>query len=515
VPHVASSASAPSQVHSSGSRSRQKKTGRRHCPKAHREPERHGNSGAPHRCGVPGWSLRDRIGRQPSLDLGLLSRICKLEVVQEVLAQHGLGQTRPGIGKVGALLPLYLTVHLVLALCLFPGEPYQEVLQLFWRAWFPGGSRLRSPNKSSLCRARQRLGGEVMAGLFVAIARPLATVETPGAFWRGFRIMAVDGFTMEVAQSEANERAFGGQVDKRRQRVGLPQLHVAALIECGTHAPVDAELGRYDDSERWLAAQLARSLRFDMLVIQDRGFMEVRLWRAYRATGAHLLWRIAANVATKVVKVLDDGTYIAQVQASKKNKRGPSSDHPEPIEVRVIQFRVEGSNELIRLATSLLEPETAPAEELAKLYAERWECEGTYDELKTHQRGAGVVLRSRTPDGVRQEFWAHLIVHHGARTLACEAAAAGNHDPDRISFVLALRLIRRSLPHASFPTTQQAACEAAIAELIEPRSRVRRRHRSYPRTVKRRAGRYPCSLRRGGGSRSPAPPAISLQRFDE
>jgi hypothetical protein len=514
VPHVASSASAPSQVHSTGSRSRRKKAGRRHCPNAHREPERHDSSGAPYRCGIPGWSLQHHVGPPPSLDLGLLSRICKLEVVQEVLAQHGLGQTRSGIGKVGALLPLYLTVYLVLALCLFPGEPYQEVLQLFWRAWFPGRSRLRSPNKSSLCRARQRLGGGVMAGLFMALARPLATVETPGAFWRGRRIMAVDGFTMEVAQSEANERAFGGQVDKHGQRVGLPQLHVAALVECGTHAPVDAELGRYDDSERSLAAQLVRSLRPDMLVIQDRGFMDVRLWQAYRATGAHLLWRIAANVATKVVEVLDDGSYIAQVQASNK-KAYPSGCRPEPIKVRVIEFRVEGSNELIRLATSLLRPETAPAEELAKLYAERWECEGTYDEIKTHQRGAGVVLRSRTPDGVQQEFWAHLIVHHGARTLACEAAAAGNHDPDRISFVLALRLFRRSLPRASFPTTQQAACEAAIAELTEPRSRVHRRHRSYPRTVKRRAGRYPLSLRRGGRSRSPAPPTISLQRYGE
>jgi len=106
-----------------------------------------------------------------------------------------------------------------------------------------------------------------------------------------------------VAQSEANERAFGGQVDKPGQRVGLPQLHVAALIECGTHAPVDAELGRYDDSERLLATALVRSLRSDMLVIQDRGFMEVRLWRAYRKTGAHLLWRVSANVATKVVTI--------------------------------------------------------------------------------------------------------------------------------------------------------------------------------------------------------------------
>ena len=223
----------------------------------------------------------------------------------------------------------------------------------------------------------------------------------------------------------------------------------------------------------------------------------------------------AVIVRTKKPIGRDDGTYIAQVKASKKNKRDPSGDHPEPIEVRVIEYRVQGSNELVRLATSLLEPETAPAEELAKLYAERWECEGTYDELKTHQRGAGVVLRSRTPDGVQQEFWAHLIVHHGDRTLASEAAAAGYHDPDRISFVLALRIIRRSLPRASFPTTQQAAFEAALAELTEPRSRVHRRHRSYPRKVTRRAGRYPCSLPRGGGSRSPAPPAISLQRYGE
>jgi hypothetical protein len=326
--------------------------------------------------------------------------------------------------------------------------------------------------------------------------------------------MAIDGFTMEMPDSHANEAAFGGQVDKQGRRVGLPQVRVVGLVECGTHALADAEQGRYHDGERELAAKLVRSLQPGMLVLADRGFLEVRLWRAYREAGVHLLWRIKGNVATKVVQILEDGTYLARVSPSPKTGAWPNRQPPAPIVVRIIEYRVQGSRELMRLATSLLDPKTAPAQELAELYTQRWESENAYDELKTHQRGPGVVLRSRMPGGVRQELWAHLILHHGLRTVMFEAAAIGTSedlDPDRISFTLALRLVRRSLPRAPFPTRQGAALEAAIAELTQPRAFVLRRPRAHPRTVKRRASRYPCVLAPTPGARLASPPSVILQ----
>jgi len=500
VPHVTSSASAPPQHHSAGPRSG--KSARRRSKPCQAGNRSHPAS-SPRRT-APGWSLPELVDDRPLLDLGLLSRVCNLEVVAEVVS-------RPGLGQVRGLLPSALTVYLVLALCLFPGEAYQEILQIFWAAWFAldGQPPLPVPNKSSLCRARQRLGAPVMARLFMAIARPLATAETPGAFWRGYRVMAIDGFTMEVPQSELNEQAFGGQCSDHHKRVGLPQLRAVGLAECGTHALLDVEQGRYNDSERWLAAMLARSLQPGMLELADRGFFDVQLWRLHHQTGAHLLWRIKANVATKVLRALEDGTYIARVTPQKKAY--PPGQRPKPVEVRVIEFCVQGSPELIRLATSLLDPHSAPAPDLARLYAERWECEGTYDELKTHQRGAGIVLRSRTPDGVRQELWAHLIVHFGARSIAAEAAMARALDPDRMSFVLTLRLIRRSLPRAPFPTDQRQALQAAVAELTAPRAQLHRRPRSSPRTVKRRRRRYRCVLKPAAGTRLALQPSITLR----
>lgn len=493
MPHVASSASAPLSVHS----------GRSPRSRCHPSGPGRGHSSRAEQVRPPAEPTPPPPGhadaRRPGFDLALLSRVLPIKLVEAVVPQPGRGR-----------LPLTHTLYLVLGLCLFPEAAYQEVLQLLW----PRISADQPvPNKSSLSRARYRLGWSVVAELFEAIARPLAKIDTPGSFWSGLRLMAVDGLTLEVANNPANEQAFGGQCDKQGNRVGPPQARLVGLVECGTHALVDAALGGYHDGEPELAAKLVRCVVEGMLVLADRGFFGVALWRTYLDAGAHLLWRIKGNVATQIVGRLPDGTYLARVRPSKRQGRWPAGQRPEPILVRIIEYRIDGSAELYRLATSLLDPRTTPALGLAKLYAQRWEFEITAAELKTHQRGRAVVLRSRTPDGVRQEVWAHLILHFGARTLMYEASLnmVDDPDPDHLSITLTLRVIRRSVFQTPLLANQDDPLGTAIAELIQPRALLQRRLRSYPRSVKRPDSRYPrAAPSHHKPGRRPLPPSIEL-----
>ena len=502
MPHVASCVLAQPAVHSVGDHDRVhgavEGEGRRHQrPNSARRRGRRADQSQAGRSnrsqlgpGLATGSPQVRAGGwREHLDLGLLSRLFGVARLEEALVGQGLQQGR---GR----LPPARTIYLVLGLCVFASASYQEVLARLWPGCAGAGEAV--PNKSSLCRARLRLSSQVLASLFQTMAQPLATALTPGAFWNGLRVMAIDGMTLEVPASTANEDAFGGQRDRSGRRVGFPQIRLLGLVECATHALVDAALGGYSDGEQELAAQLVGSVCKGMLVLADRGFLSVALWRTYHNAGAHLLWRLKGNVATKVVERLPDGTYLAQIRPSK----GPwaPGQRPPPILVRVIEYRLAGSGQLYRLATSLLEPQHAPARELARLYARRWMFETAADELKTHQRGGGVVLRSCSSDGVRQEVWAHLLLHYAARSLMFEAASTlEDPDPTRISFTLALNIVRRSIMRAPFFPCPDHLAAAAIAELTQPRALILRRPRSYPRTVKHPSSRYP--------GRSPSPRA--------
>jgi hypothetical protein len=505
MPHVESCVLAQPAVHSTGDHDLAHRAvdgdGRRHeqSNSARRRGRRAGQSQA-------GRSNRSQLapdaatgapqeragGWREHVDLGLLSRLFPVARLEAILARQGLGESH---GR----LPPARTIYLVLGLCVFARASYQEVLARFWPGCAGVGEAV--PNKSSLCRARLRLNCQVLDSLFRTTAQPLATALTPGAFWNGLRIMAIDGLTLDVPASSANEQAFGGQRDRSGRRVGFPQIRLLGLVECATLALVDAALGGYGDGEQELAAQLVRSVCKGMLVLADRGFLSVTLWRTYHDAGAHLLWRLKGNVATKVVERLPDGTYLAQIRPSRR--RWTLGQRPPTILVRVIEYRLAGSRQLYRLATSLLDPQYAPAQELARLYARRWMFETAADELKTHQRGGGVVLRSCSPDGVRQEVWAHLLLHYGARKLMFEAACTleSGPNPARISFTLALNIIQRSILQAPFLPRPDHLVAAAFAELTQPRSLIRRRPRSYPRTIKHPSSRYP------GQSGCPNPPS--------
>ncbi|RMB81460.1 IS4 family transposase [Streptomyces shenzhenensis] len=361
-------------------------------------------------------------------------------LVDRVVAACGRGEQRR------RLLPARLVVYVVLGLALFSPASYLEVLRHLVEGLRTAGlcGTWRMPAKSSLFRARDRLGPEPLRVLFAATARPLADERTPGAFWRRLRLMAVDGTCWDVADSAGNEKAFGRPGNTRGpDRAAFPQVRMAALVELGTHAVLDAELDGCRVGELTLSARLVRSAGPGMLVLAGREFLGVPLWRAFTATGAHLLWRVSANRVLPVQERLADGSWLSRLHA------GTDAKKRDPVRVRVIAYRLTGvpgaEENGYRLVTDLLDAQAYPAAELAALYHRRWEIESVLGEIKTHQRGAKVVLSSKTPDGVRQQIWAHLLVHRALRELMCRTAAARGADPDRISFTDTLRAARRSV----------------------------------------------------------------------
>lgn len=373
--------------------------------------------------------------------LGLLTWVYPPGLVDRVVAACGCAEQRK------RLLPARLVVYFVLGLALFSPAPYLEVMRHLVEGLRGQGllGGWHVPAKSSLFRARQRLGCEPLRVLFATTAKPMATEATPGAFWRGLRLLAVDGTCWDVADSEANEAAFGRPGNGRGpDKSAFPQVRMAALVEVGSHAVLDAELAGCRTGEVTLVGRLPRSVGPGQLVLADREFLGVPLWQAFTATGADLLWRVPANRVLPVNKQFRDGSWLSQIRASS----GPA--RREPVTVRVLSYQLKGqvgagAADGYRLVTTLLDARQYPARQLAALYRERWEIESVFAEIKTHQRGARVVLSSKTPDGVRQQIWAHLLVHHALRELMLRTAATRGLDPDRVSFTETLRSARRSV----------------------------------------------------------------------
>jgi hypothetical protein len=372
----------------------------------------------------------------------VLTRTYPPALVDQVIAESGAQEQRH------RLLPARVVVYYVLAMCLFSQVGYEEVARLLaeglaWaRRW---RTSWQVPTTGAIARARARLGAEPLRALFRVAVRPLATPATEAAWYRRWRLASLDGTTVDVADTLANAAAFGRPKTDRGEQSAFPQVRVMALAECGTHAIVDAEFGAYSTGELSLAPALARSLEAGMLVLGDRGLVSFDLWRTMAATGADLLWRTRTNAVLPVVGNLPDGSYLSQLVAARDHRHGR-----DPITVRVVEYALEDPGRPkqaapSRLVTTVLDPEQAPAAELAALYAERWELETALDELKTHQRGPKVVLRSKTPEGVEQELWGMLLVHYAIRQLMHQAALQAEVDPDRLSFVRSLRVVRRQV----------------------------------------------------------------------
>jgi len=380
----------------------------------------------------------------------LLTRVFPPEVVDEVIVETGRKEQRH------RLLPARVMVYFALGMALHSEGSYEDVLGLMTDGlgWSLGDAEpVRLPGKSAIFQARERLGAEPLKALFERVARPLASEQTPGAFLAGRRMVAIDGTTFDVADSAANNAHFGRPGVSKGEQSAFPQARVVALAECGTHAIFDAEIDTYSTSELALAKRLVDRLEPDMVLLADRGFTGFALWQQASGTGADLLWRAKNNVTPRKIEVLKDGSWLGEMRAKNNNLNNPH------VVVRVIEYHIEDGRGAqmgpFRLFTTMLDPAEVTATELALAYAQRWEIESAFDELKTHQRGPKMVLRSKSPPLVEQEIWGHLCCHYAIRTLMFEAAHDADVDPDRVSFTAALRISRRSLSQArDFPPSE-------------------------------------------------------------
>ncbi len=339
--------------------------------------------------------------------------------------------------------------YFAIGMALHSDGSYEEVLALMTDglAWADGeDAPTKLPSKSGIFQARERLGAEPLRVLFERVARPLATEVTPGSWLAGRRLVAIDGTTLDVADTEANDAFFGRPGVTKGERSAFPQARVVALAECGTHAIFDAEIGPYTTSERELSTALVDRLEPDMLLLADRGFTGFDLWQQAIATGADLVWRAKTNLKPRLIETLPDGSWLAEMR---RNNAKLDTEH---VVIRVVEYSIDdGRDEALgpfRLFTTLLDPGEVSAVELADVYRQRWEIESAFGELKSHQRGPKVVLRSKSADLVEQEIWGHLCCHYAIRTLMFEAARTGDVDPDRVSFTNALSISRRSLSQA-------------------------------------------------------------------
>ena len=349
----------------------------------------------------------------------------------------------------------------------------------------------RVPGASALIYRRYQLGALPVMALYERLARPIATARTRGAFCCGLRLMAIDGTVEDVPDTEANAAAFGRQHGSRGDSA-FPQVQGVYLVECGTHAIVDATFGPYGSSERDGAHALLRSVSADMLVLWDRGLHEYDLLAAVRQRGAHTLSRLPAPVKPEWVASLPDGSTLAYLRPSDPQRRAQGAR----LLVRVIEYTLTdpalpGYGQTHRLVTTLLDPRVAPAVDLVCLYHERWEIELVVDETDTHQRLAGRPLRSHKPEGVLQELYALLIAHFAIRVLMHEAALQAGIDPDRLSFVHAVRVLHEAIPEFQMvaPTERPRLYARLLHDLAAGRLPARRL-RSNPRVVKRKMSNF-------------------------
>jgi hypothetical protein len=385
------------------------------------------------------------------ISLGVIAKFFPVEKIHDVLEQTNRASVRERD------LPAHVVVYYVIALALYMRSSYREVLRCLLEGvqWLLDPSaKVKVAGKSGISQARSRLGVEPVKKLYDTMVTPIAGERTKGAWFRQWRLVSLDGSTLDVADTAENDEAFG-RPGASRGSSAFPKIRFVALLENGTHVLWAAHMDQYATDELTLAEKVIPSLRKGMLCMADRFFPSYKLWRMAAKTGADLLWRTRQNARLDVEKRLPDCSYLSRIYASTSDRRNGRNG----IVVRVIDYRlkdVEGSEPLYRLITTILDHEQAPAKELAALYHERWEIETTLDELKTHLRGAQIVLRSKTPDLVRQEFFGLMMAHFAVRGLMHEAALKADEDPDRLSFLHSVHVVQRRMArYVAIPPSEE------------------------------------------------------------
>jgi hypothetical protein len=388
------------------------------------------------------------------------------DVIDEVVAAAGR-QARRSDGK----LPPHVMVYFAMAMALFADDDYEEVAARLagtlgsWGCW---DERWGPPTPGGITRARERLGSGPVRDIFARVAVPVADQLTRGVFLGGWRLMSIDGLEWDVPDTKENAAVFG-YAGSGKDRSAFPKARAVTISECGSHGVVDAEIGGVagkGSGEQSLARRLYPRLAADWLLIADRNFYNWADWCAAADTGAALRWRVKADLALPALEMLPDGSYSsvlvnpkitgkARERIIEAARTGQDLDPATARRVRVIEYEVpdragDGKGELIALITTITDPRQAPAPLLAQAYHERWEHETGNDQIKTHLRGPGRVLRSRSPDMVRQEIYGYLLTHYALSALICQAATEADIDPDRVKFTRTVRIIRRAVGPA-FP----------------------------------------------------------------
>ena len=374
------------------------------------------------------------------ISLGVIAKFFPAEKVRAVLEKTKRASIRERD------MPAHVAVYYVITLALYMNSSYGEVLRCLLEGirWLLDPSaNLKVTGSSGISQARTRLGWEPLRQLHDEVVMPIAVTATKGAWYRKWRLVSLDGSTLDVADEKGNNEAFGRPGTSRGESA-FPQIRFVSLAEIGTHVLFGTRMAGYTTSEIALSRDVLSSLTKGMLCLADRNFFGFQMWSQAAGTGADLLWRVKKNARLHCEKRLPDGSYLSYIFPSEKDRRRKTNG----VAVRVIDYQLEGiadAEPIYRLVTTILDHEKAPATELAAIYHERWEIETVFDELKTHLRGARIVLRSKTPDLVRQEFYGLLMAHFAVRGLMHEAALKADEDPDRLSFLHAVRVVRRKL----------------------------------------------------------------------
>jgi hypothetical protein len=375
------------------------------------------------------------------ISLGVIAKFFPLETVRSVLEKTGRASVRERD------LPAHVVMYYVIALALYMRSSYREVLRCLLEGvqWLLDPSAVvKVAGKSGISQARSRLGPEPVKALYEAVVAPVAERRTKGAWYRDWRLVSLDGSTLDVADTAENDDLFG-RPGASRGSSAFPKLRFVGLLENGTHVLWATQMAPYAVDEITLAQQVVPALQKGMLCLADRFFPGYQLWQAAAQTGADLLWRMRQNARLEIDRRLPDGSYLSRLYLNISDRR----NQRKAIPVRAIDYYlkdVPDSEPVYRLITTILDPKQAPAKELAALYHERWEIETALDELKTHLRGAQIVLRSKTPELVKQEFYGLLMAHFAIRGLMHEAALEADEDPDRLSFIHAVHVVQRRMP---------------------------------------------------------------------
>lgn len=377
------------------------------------------------------------------IDLDAVGTVFPVRDVEQILDSLGCREKRR------RKLPADLVVYFVIALGLMVSTGAKEVLRHLLdragraREWW-GGVPLAS--EAAITKARKRLGSGPIRELFEQLAKPIGKLTTKDCWFHGRRVVTIDGSTLHLQDSNENDRKYG-RPGSSGKAPSWPLIRFVLLIENATHVPFGAAMAGWRTSENKLASQIINHLQRRMLCLADRLFYSYEMWNQAVATGADLLWRVQKKITLPRLKTLADRSYLSEIRpptSSSKHRSGPA------IPVRVIEFtaKVRGRSEFYRVITTILNPRSASALELARLYANRWTIEETLREIKTYQRGRRTLLRSKIPELVEQDFYGLLLAYFGVRSLMHEAALKEHIEPRELSFVHSLNVIIRRLPEA-------------------------------------------------------------------